>query len=151
MLSQLTSIIEITPMNAECMLLYKFLGGQFNRPVFARIFQYLPVFTGKYRWHGKYSYLPAFCQPCQRRGSNVFFGPKGPDFIICTDKVWGDLFHTSGEISLGNLNHIQNAYDQVSLLVELIVVCFLQFLLQLSMQAALIRLWTDLDVHFIDA
>ena len=31
-------------MNAECRLLYKFQGGKFN-PVFAIIFQYLPVFT----------------------------------------------------------------------------------------------------------
>ena len=53
-IKSLTSIIEITPMNAECRLLYKF-QGQFSRP----------VLTGIY-WHGKYSYmyLPIFCQPC---------------------------------------------------------------------------------------
>ena len=29
-INQLTSIIEITPMNVECRLLYKFQGGQFS-------------------------------------------------------------------------------------------------------------------------
>ena len=41
----LTSIIKITPMNAECRLLNKFHGGQFNRAVFASICRYLPVNT----------------------------------------------------------------------------------------------------------
>ena len=32
-------------------------------PVFSIICQYFPVFPGKCQWHGKYAYLPAFCQP----------------------------------------------------------------------------------------
>ena len=30
------------------------------------ICRHLPVFAGKYHRHGKYSYLPAFCQPWER-------------------------------------------------------------------------------------
>ena len=41
----MTSIIEITPMNAEYRFLNNFQGGLFSRPVFANIFQYLQVNT----------------------------------------------------------------------------------------------------------
>ena len=45
---------------------FKFRYGKFNFPVFASIFRYMPVFTGKCHRHGKYSYLPAFCQPWEK-------------------------------------------------------------------------------------
>ena len=48
----ITSIIEITNLNVE--------GCKSYLPVFLH---YLPLFPGKCHWHGKYAYLPAFCQP----------------------------------------------------------------------------------------
>ena len=33
-------------------------------PVFPIVCHYIPVFPSKCHWHGKYAYLPAFCQPC---------------------------------------------------------------------------------------
>ena len=48
-----------------------FQGGKCQFPVFAGIYQYLPVFTGKYHRHGKYSYLPAFCQPWWGEGGCI--------------------------------------------------------------------------------
>ena len=50
-----TSIIEITNLNVK--------GCKSYLPVFSIICQYLLVFPGKCHWHGKYAYLPAFCQP----------------------------------------------------------------------------------------
>ena len=80
-------------MNVECRLLYKFQGGKFNRPVFASIFQYLPVFTGKNCWYGKYSYLPAFCQPCDAEWTLLYelFGPVHFQFKGCL--VSFDYYH----------------------------------------------------------
>ena len=53
--SDITSIIEITNLNVE--------GYKSYLPVFPIICHYVPVFPGKCHWHGKYAYLPAFCQP----------------------------------------------------------------------------------------
>ena len=40
-------------------VVYKFQGGKFNQPVFASIFQYLPVNTAGM----ENTHMPAFCQP----------------------------------------------------------------------------------------
>ena len=52
----------------------------------------MPVFTGKCHRHGKYSYLPAFCQPCLHdSGADLPFQPspypKMPDISISAEGI----------------------------------------------------------------
>ena len=53
-------------------------------PISSIICHYFPVFPGKCHWHGKYAFLPAFCQPWSL-GPSTF--PDVPAFEIGTAGV----------------------------------------------------------------
>ena len=66
----------------------------------------LPVFPGKCHWHGKYAYLPAFCQPChcvKKAGDNTFLGHH----MVVWRHIGADFLDFPSQVDLAKRKSIQ--------------------------------------------